>query len=243
MKKEEPGIGWFHGRWKKIFSRLDKEEIAASVRRLIRKHPDEDERKLVKRLIERSSRLSGAAGVAGSIPALFPGPGLAISVLSMVPEEMYLIHRQCVMLLQIAAVYGFDPKEEERLYEIIALAGGSSKTVDALMVAKNDLQRVAVRATAGLGHAPWFKRAFGLKGLGRGSIRVIPVLGFLMGGAINFFSFRALGRKAAFFYYRSRGRNADKKLLVDHAGRAEKPESAERIPHLPLSSEAKPDTF
>ena len=99
MDEQDPGIGWFHGRWKKIFARLDKEKIAASVRRLIEKHPDEDERKLVKRVIDRSSRLSGAAGMVGSAPAFLPGPGLAISVLSMVPEEMYLIRRQCTMLL------------------------------------------------------------------------------------------------------------------------------------------------
>jgi len=204
MNEQEPGIGWFHGRWKKVFSRLDKEKIAESVRRLIEKHPGEDEQKLVKRLISRSSRLSGAVGIVGSIPALLPGPGLAISVIGMVPEEMYLIRRKCTMLLQIACIYGFDLEAEERLYEIIALAGGPSKVVEAMMVAKSDVQRVAIRAAANMAHDPWLARVLKRKAVGRGPLRVVPVLGFLMGGGINYYSLRALGRKGAVFYERSR---------------------------------------
>ncbi len=198
------GLGWSYGRWRKIFDRLDKEAVAVAVRELARKHPKEDQRSLVRRVVRRAARLSAMVGVASASPALLPGIGTAVAVVGVVPEEIYLVRRKCLMILQISAVYGFDATDDERLYEILALAGSPSRTIEAVMTAKHDLRRIAAKAAASMGPRVGGKRLLGAKVLSRGVVRRLPALGFFVGAAINYFSFKAVGRRASRYYQRLR---------------------------------------
>jgi hypothetical protein len=204
MSEEKPAIGWYYGRLRKTFERMDRAQIAQFVRELKESHPDDSEKKLVRRVIQRSAGLSAAVGVATAGPAFFPGLGTAVSVAAIVPEEIYLVRKKCSMLLQIAAIYGFDPADDERLYEIAALAGSPSRTVEALMTARDDIRRMAARAAASIGEVASRKAAVGTKAASRGFVRRLPMLGFLLGGAINYVALRMLGKKATRFYQRLR---------------------------------------
>jgi len=193
-------LDWFHKRWHQIFMRLDKKEIAASVRELAEKHPDDDEVQLARRAVRSSARRSAAVGVMTATPALIPGIGTAVSVIGVVPEEVYLMRKQCEMVLEIAAIYGFDLTEYERLYEIITLVGTPSRSIEALMVAKYDLRRMAAKVAVHLGSKSGRGAILGLKTASRGAVRRLPALGFFAGGAINYYSLNSLGKKAVRYY-------------------------------------------
>jgi hypothetical protein len=202
MKDHNPGLGWFYGRWRRIVARLDKEKIVSSVAKLKRNHPGETQEQLARRVARSAASISAVAGIAGASPALIPGVGLAISVVGIVPEEIYLTRRKCSMLLQIATIYGFDPSNPERLYEIIALIENSPRMIQTLMTAKDDVARLMTRAVVGLGRVPARGAVIGTKAASRGAVRFLPAIGLVASGAINYFAIRNLGRRAWAFYAR-----------------------------------------
>lgn len=192
-------LGWLFERWRSTLEDIDKERVLRSVRKLEKAHPG-DKEYLVRRVVRRSSRLSAGLGLASAAPALLPGLGTAVSVVAMVPEEIYMIRLKCVMMLRIAAIYGFDPAAAQRVPEILSLAGTSSRTLEALGVAKDDIQRLATRMTAGLARRTGQAGNVGTRTVGRGALRRLPAFGLLAGGAINYWSLQVTGRKAAEFY-------------------------------------------
>ncbi len=193
-------VDWFHRKWHQIFMRLNKKEIAATVRELAEKHPDHSREKLAKGVVRRSARQSAAVGLATATPALIPGIGTAISIVGILPEEYYIMRKQCELVLEIAAIYEFSLDEYERLYEIITLVGSPSRSIEALMVAKYDIRRMAAKVAVHLGSESGRGALLGLKTASRGAIRRLPALGFFAGGAINYYSLNSLGKKAVRFY-------------------------------------------
>lgn len=202
MKTSNPGLGWYHRRWSRAVERIDKGGIVRAVGKLRRDHPGESPASLTGRVVRASARLSAAVGITAASPALLPGMGMAISLVGIVPEEIFLTRRKCAMLLKIAAIYGFDPAAPERLYEIIALVENSPRMVQALMTAKDDIGRLMTRAAVGLARVPSQGVKLGTKVVSRRAIRRLPAIGLVAGGAINYYAFRSLGRRAQGFYER-----------------------------------------
>jgi hypothetical protein len=200
MEDSQQKLGWFLERWRKALDKIDKDDIHATISKLKKNHPHYEERKLVQLVVRQSSRLAAAVGVTSSGPSLIPGFGTAIAIASMVPEELFLIRQKCKMILKIGAIYGFDPRQEERIYEIINLAGNPSMSFEALKIAKDDLIRLSVRAAATIGSKTERSSGFGLLALGRKTVRRLPLFGLAVGGAINSIAFRSLGRKTSRFY-------------------------------------------
>lgn len=198
------GLGWSFGRWRTIFERLDKDAIARTAAERQERNPSERKDRLVRQVIHETALQTAEVGVIGALPALFPGIGTAVSLVSVVPEEIYLVRRKCAMILEIACLYGFDPRDNERLYEILAIAGSPGKTVEALMTAKDDLRLMSTRAAAAVAGRMVRKDLMGAKAAGRGIVRRLPALGFLLGGAINYVSLRTVGLRALDFYRRKR---------------------------------------
>lgn len=194
--------GWFYGRWRKIYLQMDKEAIARFSRQLAKKHSNENEKQLALRVVRSCAKMSATVGLATASPALLPGIGTAVAIASILPEEAYLMRKQCEMVLKIAAIYDFDLNDSERLYEIIALVGNPANTIDMLMTAKYDLRRIAAKTAAQLSGRFEAKTLLGAKAASRGVVRRLPALGFLVGGAINYYSFSSIGKKALFFYER-----------------------------------------
>jgi hypothetical protein len=203
-----PGLGWAFGRWRKVFAQLDKEAIARRVREMKLEHDTEHEPRLCFRVVRQAAKRSALLGVASASPALFPGIGTAISVVGIVPEEIYLVRQECTMVLTIAAIYDFDPADSERLYEIVALVGTPSRSIEALMTAKADLRLVAAKTVAALSPGAGRMSILGFKTISRRTVRRIPALGFFLGAGINFMEVRALGRKACRFYEQLRAKQA-----------------------------------
>lgn len=222
------GLGWFMGRWRKTFADIDKEEIRDEVRRLTEKYPKDSNKQLAERAVKKMSKHTGFIGVAAATPALVPGIGTAVSILSVVPEEIYLIRKQCEMTLVIAALFGRDPGDPERLYEIITLAGTPSQRIEALMVAKADLRRVAAKMAVQISARSVEKKALvGFKAVSRGVLRRLPALGFFAGGLINYLSFKSLGKKAVRFYGKSREDEVTKRPDRILAGKTKQPSESQ----------------
>ena len=199
MDRGGRSVRWLFERWRKTFAAIDKERIGRFVRRIEQEHPNGQD-DLVRRVVRQSARLSAVLGAVAAAPALSPGLGTAISLVAMAPEEMLLIRLKCVLMLRIAAIYGFDPAAPERLTEILVIAGAPTRFLDALGVAKDDLQRLAARVAVVVGRRSSEATEIGTKALSRGALRRLPALGFLAGSAINYWSFHALGRQASKFY-------------------------------------------
>ncbi len=204
---------WFHRKWHRVFTQLNKERLSKEVSELKRSFPNDDPAALAKRVILSSARLSGVVGIATAVPALIPGIGTIISIIGILPEEYYLMRKQCEMILKIALVYGYDITKTERIYEILTLIGTPSRGVDALMVAKYDLRRVAAKAVVHLSSQTGTKALVAAKAASRGILRRLPALGFFAGGAINYYSFRSIGKKAAKFYSKQTKKKGKKALL------------------------------
>lgn len=200
MSSENPGLGWYYGRWQRAFESVDKEKIVRSVSKLRQDHPGENPALLTGRVVRVAAGLSAVAGIAAASPALLPGVGVAISVVGIVPEEIFLTRRKCSMLLKIANIYGFDPAKPERLHEIIALVENSPRMIQTLITAKDDIGRLMARAAVSLGSAPVRGTVLGTKAVSRGVVRRLPAIGLVAGGAINYFAFRNLGRRANSLY-------------------------------------------
>lgn len=206
--QQQPSPGWFFGRWKKVFEKLDKPALLAEVKKLAEQFPNEDSRKLAQRVIKRSARHTAIIGAATSVPALVPGIGTAISIIGVIPEEIYLVRRQCEMVLKIAALFGFDPADNERLLEIIWLSGHTSLAVEAVNTAKYDIRRMAAKAAVHMS-APERGLLIGAKTGGRGILRKLPALGFFAGSAINYWTFSSMGKKAFAFYAKKHKANGE----------------------------------
>jgi len=215
MSTQNPALGWFHGRWQKAYERIDKDRISRWVATLEQAHPDESREALAMRSMRRAARASAAAGVISSSPALIPFVGFAVSLVGIVPEEIYLIRRKCAMVLEIAAIYGFEPAQQERLYEIIALVENSPRMIQELMTAKEDVGRVAARALAGMSRTASRGAAFGARTASRGVVRKLPAVGLLAGGAINYYAFSVLGKRATRFYGQRREQESSTRLLAE----------------------------
>lgn len=194
------GLGWGYGRWRDMFENMDKQRIANRVKWLKANYPDESKTELANRVTQSAARSSAAAGVAMASPALIPILGLPLSILAVVPEELYIIKRNCEMILEIGGIYGFDPMEEERLFEIIAIAGNPSRTVESLIAAKEDIRRIAVRALVSLGNKTSTTVSLGVKAASKGFARHLPLIGLFASGGFNYFAQDRVGRKAALFY-------------------------------------------
>jgi hypothetical protein len=191
------GPSWLYGQWRKVFEGLNRQKILLSAQRLAEVHPRDDMYRLARRVIRRSARQSAVLGVVAASPSILPGLGTSVSLLAVVPEERALIRKTCIMLLEVAAIYGFDPTDEERLYEIVALAGAPQRALKALVMARGDIRRVAVKVISLLGWRSGRGGVMAGKAVGR-----LPMLGFLLGGAVNFISMKTVGRKALWFYQR-----------------------------------------
>jgi len=192
------------------FNPFDPANLARSrarVDRLRRENPGLDRDHLASLLIAEVSRLSALIGALSALPAIVPGLGTAVSVLGGGLLDIgflgYLLAR---LVVEIGLVYGRNP----------SLAGYYKDTLLAFAVATG-----AGAVTRGIGRAVgqlsldviWTMArkavfSFGIRAAEENTLaRLIPVLGLIAAGGLNYFLARGIGRKAR-AYYRQNDLNA-----------------------------------
>jgi hypothetical protein len=202
MNSEEYTRKSVHLRFERILTQIDRVRLAQAIASAIerarqQRHP------VLTRVIHRAAAVAASVGALSATPTLIPGPGTVISLAALVPEEMLLLRIKCIMLLRIAAVFGFDPTSPDRLDELLWLAAPRSLTqekLDSLGINRLEVQRVGAQLAIRVGRAAVVGTELGTRLASRGVLERLPAVGLAASAAVNFLAVRALGRKAVRFY-------------------------------------------
>lgn len=151
--------------------------IAVGVAELRARHPDADPVALAWARTRERARRSAAVGAVSALPAMVPGIGPALAALGMVADWRYVAEQQRDLVLEIAAILGVPVAEPTR--EVRALFVGSMATAFGAVRAGEAAVDVAARQVAR-----------------RSLTRVVPGVGAVVAGALNYVGTLALGRAA-----------------------------------------------
>lgn len=153
------------------------ERIAADVERLRARSPGAGPVELAWARTRERARRSAAVGAVATLPAMVPGIGPALAALGMVADWRYVAEQQRDLVLEIAAILGVplaDPTDQVRglFVASMATAFGAVRVGEAAVDAA---ARQVVR---------------------RSLARVVPGVGAVVAGSLNYVGTLALGRAA-----------------------------------------------
>ncbi|HEX8275114.1 MAG TPA: hypothetical protein VF615_20945 [Longimicrobiaceae bacterium] len=153
------------------------ERIAAGVAELRARHPDADPVALAWTRTRERARRSAAVGAVSALPAMVPGIGPALAALGMVADWRYVAEQQRDLVLEIAAILGVPVAEPTRQVRTLFVA--SMATAFGAVRAGEAAVDAAARQVAR-----------------RSLTRVVPGVGSVVAGALNYVGTLALGREA-----------------------------------------------
>jgi hypothetical protein len=176
--------------FRSLFEEIDTEKLRREVDTLRDAAPEFEPAEHARTLIRRTAIRCAAAGAVTGLPS-----GL-VAIGTLGADLAYLIFQQFRLVLGVATIYGQEPTHRERFNEALAClayAGGVG-------IGKQGIATVLESATIeGGAVAERIGERFARDRLAK----VIPFVGALSGGALNYLSVRAVGR-AAIKYYQSR---------------------------------------
>src|SRR5439155_17051097 len=141
-------------------------------------------------LIRRTALRCAAAGAVTGLPS-----GL-VAIGTLGADLAYLIFQQFRLILGVATIYGHEPTHRERFTEALSCLA----YVSGVGIGKQGIATVLESATVeGGAVAERIGERFARDRLAK----VVPFVGAISGGALNYLSVRAVGR-AAIRYYESR---------------------------------------
>ena len=173
--------------FRSLFEEIDAEKIRRDVDKLKDESPDFEPIEHAKILVRRTAVRCAAAGAVTGLPS-----GL-LAIGSLGADLAYLIFQQFRLIVGIAAVYGHEPTHRERFREALsclAYASGVGIGKQGIATMLESLEGSAIA------------EKIGTRFMRERLAKVVPVVGALTGGALNFMSVRAVGR-AAIRYYES----------------------------------------
>ena len=157
-------------------SDLDMDRVRAEVARFSHRHRDLPTRQKGLRMIASTARRAAAVGAAASLP-----PGW-LAFAATAPELSALLVMQSRLIVGLHLLYGGEPDPDERALEVLAgLAAGAGISVSRRLTARA-AEEVASRRL--------------LRLAGREATHVVPVLGALAAGTMNYWAVRGVGRAA-----------------------------------------------
>ena len=176
--------------FRSLFEEIDTEKLRRDVTALKSKTPDFQPVDQAKVLVRRTAIRFAAAGAVTGLPS-----GL-LALGSLGADLAYLIFQQFRLIVGIATIYGHEPSQRERFGEAMSCLAYAS----GVGLGKQGIATVLESATAEGGIVA---EKIGSRFLRERLAKVVPFVGALSGGALNFMSVRAVGR-AAIRYYESR---------------------------------------
>jgi len=173
--------------FRSLFEEIDAEKIRRDVDKLKDEAPDFEPIAHAKVLVRRTAIRCAAAGAVTGLPS-----GL-LAIGSLGADLAYLIFQQFRLIVGIAAIYGHEPSHRERFHEALSCLAYAS----GVGIGK---QGIATMLESFEGSA--IAEKIGTRFMRERLAKVVPVVGALSGGVLNFMSVRAVGR-AAIRYYES----------------------------------------
>jgi hypothetical protein len=176
--------------FRSLFEEIDTDKLRRDVTALKSSTPDFQPVDQAKVLVRRTAIRCAAAGAVTGLPS-----GL-LALGSLGADLAYLIFQQFRLIVGIAAIYGHEPSQRERFGEAMSCLAYAS----GVGLGKQGIATVLESATAEGGIVA---EKIGTRFMRERLAKVVPFVGALTGGALNFMSVRAVGR-AAIRYYESR---------------------------------------
>jgi hypothetical protein len=176
--------------FRSLFEEIDTGKLRREVETLKAGAPDFQAADHARVLVRRTAIRCAAAGAVTGLPS-----GL-VAIGTLGADLAYLIFQQFRLVLGVATVYGHEPSHRERFTEALsclAYAGGVG-------IGKQGIATVLESATLEGGAVA---ERIGEKFARDRLAKVVPFVGAISGGALNYFSVRAVGR-AAIKYYETR---------------------------------------
>ncbi len=173
-----------------LFEEIDTPRIKKEVEELRASEPDYQPVDYARTLARRTAIRCAAAGAVTGLPSGF----VAIGTLG--ADLAYLVYQQFRLILGIATIYGHEPSSRERFTEALHCLAYAS----GVGVGKQGIATVLESATVEGGLVA---DKIGARIARERLAKVIPFVGALSGGVLNYAAVRAVSR-AAIRYYQSR---------------------------------------
>ncbi|HUJ14129.1 MAG TPA: EcsC family protein [Thermoanaerobaculia bacterium] len=171
--------------FRSLFEEIDSEKIRRDIAALRADAPEFEPVEHARVLVRRTAIRCAAAGAVTGLPS-----GL-LAIGSLGADLAYLIYQQFRLIVGIAAIYGHEPSQRERFNEALSCLAFAS----GVGIGK---QGIATMLETFEGSAVAEK--IGTRFVRERLAKVIPFVGALSGGALNFMSVRAVGRAAIRYY-------------------------------------------
>ncbi len=175
--------------FRSLFEEIDTEKIRRDVETLKAGAPDFQPVDHAHILVRRTALRCAAAGAVTGLPS-----GL-FAVGTLGADLAYLIYQQFRLIVGIATIYGNEPSQRERFTEAISCLAYAS----GVGIGKQGIATIIESATVEGGVVA---EKIGARVVRERLAKIIPFVGALSGGALNYMSVRAVGR-AAIRYYQS----------------------------------------
>jgi hypothetical protein len=176
--------------FRSLFEEIDTDKIRRDVETLKAAAPGYAQADHANMLVRRTAIRCAAAGAVTGLPS-----GL-LAIGSLGADLAYLMYQQFRLIIGIAAIYGHEPSHRERFSEAVSCLAFAS----GVGVGKQGIATVLESAAIEGGVVA---EKIGSRFVRERLAKVIPFVGALSGGALNFVSVRAVG-KTAIRYYESR---------------------------------------
>lgn len=174
--------------FRSLFEEIDTEKLRADIDTLKENAPEDFEPHELARMLSRRTAIRCAA--AGAVTGL-PSGLLALGTLG--ADLGYLVFQQFRLILGVATIYGHEPTHRERFNEALQCLAYAS----GVGLGKSGVGMLMESATIEGGVVA---EKIGSRILKERLAKIIPVVGAVSGGALNYVAVRAVGHAAVKYY-------------------------------------------
>jgi len=182
---------------------VNRDEVIKRVEKMRAAHPNLSERELCELIIARKARLCGFSGAVTALPAAFPVVGTAVTlVLGATLDVMAVGYLMAEMVLEMSAVHGRNlamPGVSREALWVMGSAVGAD-------MANKTMNKAAVQGMSNQAFVRLVQEillAMGIRTTQRTVLRIIPLLGTIISGTVNYIICRRIGVIAANYYGRN----------------------------------------
>ena len=176
--------------FRSLFEEIDMDKVRKEVATMKEGSPELQRVEHARQLSRRTAIRCAAAGAVTGLPSGL----LALGALG--ADLSYLMFQQFRLIVAIATIYGHEPSHRERFAEAMSCLAYAS----GVGIGKHGIGTLLESATIEGGAVA---EKIGTSFMRERLLKVVPFVGAVSGGALNYWSVRAVGR-AAIKYYESR---------------------------------------
>ncbi|MGZ5433593.1 MAG: EcsC family protein [Thermoanaerobaculia bacterium] len=173
--------------FRSMFEEIDTGKLRKEVEELRASAPDWAPMRLVRVLTRRTAIRCAAAGAVTGLP-------LGIAAIGTLSADVaYLVYQQFRLILGIATIYGHEPSSRERFTEALACLAYAS----GVGAGKQGIAALLGSATVSGG---MIAEKIGTRVMRDRLTKIVPFVGVLSGGALNYVAVVAVSRSATRYY-------------------------------------------